>query len=231
MPTPRSSPSETRFRRRSETELDPMDAQELLRHIAAAKRSKDLSQARTATHMLLYKYERFIRRRVALRLPEHLMHHQDTVATWVLKKLMDSALKLTLKGESVGEWVNWYGTAVDRQVISFFRTTEGKALERETRLPSEHEGDEGAPPDHVATGLDAERIIAQACYAGLVQEVLDQLLNPMHVAVVRAAFFDDQASTDIALIHGTTAANVDQIKSRFKKALRALCQQRGVTGE
>jgi DNA-directed RNA polymerase specialized sigma24 family protein len=213
----------------SDAELYAAGDEELLRHIAASKQADDLDAARTAMHMLLYKHERRIRRRVGLRLPEHLAHHEDTVAAWVLARVMESALKLGLEGESVGEWVRWYGTAVDRQVISFFRSAQGQALEREATLVA-GDGEDGMPPEQPAADFDPNLAVAQLCHAGLVQDVLDRMENPMHVAVVRAAFWDDLPSAQIAAANGTSAANVDQIKSRFKRELRAECERRGVTG-
>jgi DNA-directed RNA polymerase specialized sigma24 family protein len=53
--------------------------------------------------------------------------------------------------------------------------------------------------------------------------------NPMHVAVVRAAYWEDLESKVIAEQHDTTAANVDQIKKRFRESLRAECERRGIS--
>jgi DNA-directed RNA polymerase specialized sigma24 family protein len=208
------------FQAAIEADLYRSDDDELLRYIAEAKRAGELEHARTAMHLLLYKHERRIRRRVGLRLPEHLSHHEDTVAEWVLERVMQSALRLTLEGESVGEWVRWYSTIVERQVISFFRSTQGKALEREL---------DDAPPE-LSDAFDSEQLISRIHAAGIVQNVLDRMENPMHVAVVRAAIFDDLPSAEVAAAHGTSVANVDQIKSRFKAEVRAECERMGAGG-
>ena len=218
-----------RFRRRSEADLYEMDELDLVHYVRDAKSAHQDDQARLAVHMLLFKHERRMRHRVAIRMPEHLAHHADVAAEWVLERVSRSALKLGFEGRSVGEWVNWWGTAIDRQCISFWRTAQGQSLEREQSLPSEQAGEDDAAPDTLGEPLDVERLLAQACYSGVVQAVLAGIENPMHVEVLRLAFWDDLESSEVARRCETTAANVDQIKSRFKKVLKQECQRRGVT--
>src|SRR5436309_648132 len=84
-----SSPSSRRpsgSRARSEAELYDMDELGLVHHIADAKAEENQAQAELGVHMLLYKHERRMRRRVALRLPDHLAHHAETVSEWVLER-------------------------------------------------------------------------------------------------------------------------------------------------
>jgi hypothetical protein len=201
----------------------------LLRQIAAAKEAGDRELAETAMHVLLYKHETRMRRRVGLRLPEHLAHHEDTVATWVLERVMRSALKLDFKGESVGEWVNWYGAVIKLQVISFFRTAQGQAIEQESAVVVGARGENNPVPTYEpVTEHDLDRTVAQLCHAGVVQDVLAAIENPMHVAVIHAAVFDDRTSADIAAEHATSANNVDRIKTRFREALREELLRRGV---
>ena len=183
----------------------------------------------TATFILLYLHEERIRNRVRLRIPRHLQHHADTVADWVLERVTRSALKLPLRGESVGEWVNWWKEAVRRQVISFWRSAQGKALEREAALPSERRDDDDGPADTLGVELDVDRLLAQACYDEVIDVALANL-GERNRAIVRAAFWDDRPSKDVADEMGTSANNVDQIKSRFRDAVRAECERRGLTG-
>lgn len=218
-----------RFRRRSEAELYEMDELALVEYVQNAKAAHQDDQARLAVHMLLFKHERRMRHRVAIRMPQHLAHHADIAAEWVLERVSRSALKLAFAGQSVGEWVNWWGTAIDRQCISFWRTAQGQSLEREQSLASEHVGEDDAAPDTLGEPLDVERLLAQACYSDIVQAVLAAIHNPMHVEVLRLAFWDDLESAEVARRCETTASNVDQIKSRFKKELKQECQRRAVT--
>lgn len=213
------------------TPLHDADDEALLQRLAHGKRTGDLDQAREAMHHLLFRHERRMRRRVGLRLPEHLAHHEDTVATWVLERVMRSALMLGLEGTSVGEWVRWYGTVIDRQVVSFFRTAQGQALEQEAAVEvGARSDDDAAPRYEPVEEPDEERAVAQICHTGLVQDVLGRMENQMHVAVIQDAFFEDRPSAEVAARHGTTAANVDRIKTRFREAVREECGRVGVTG-
>lgn len=55
---------------------------------------------------------------------------------------------------------------------------------------------------------------------------MSSLSDERHVAILRRAIWDDQASKVVAAEFGETDANVDQIKTRFKKALRDECERR-----
>jgi len=170
-----------------------------------------------------------MRARVALRLPDHLAHHADTVAEWVLERVMRSALKLPLEGEHPGQWVNWWGTAIDRKVISFWRSVQGQALETETDLPSEHEGEEGKRPDRLGEELDVDALVSRLSYGEIVHSVLDSMDNQTHAAIVRAAYSGEPSSAEVADEFATTAQNVDQVKRRFRQELRAECDRLGIT--
>jgi hypothetical protein len=206
-----------------------MADEELVRYVADAKRAGAREHAVTATHMLLFKHEARMLARVRLRLPTHLQHQAQTVADWVLERVTRSALKLPVRGESVGEWVNWWGAAIDRQVISFWRTTQGQALEKQSRLPAEHQGEDDAPADDLGEDFDVDRVIAQASIAEALEAAVGRMDNAEHVAILRRAMliWDDQPSKLVAEEFGTTAMNVDQIKSRFRTLVREECELRG----
>jgi DNA-directed RNA polymerase specialized sigma24 family protein len=198
------------FTELGESALFQLEPAELLAYLAQAKRAGRVEAARTAMHMLLFRYEEPMRARVRTHLPRHLQHHSETVADWAVDRVMQSALALELRGESVGEWVNYWRTGIRRQVTSFWRTKQGKALERERDMPAR----EAAAPfdeDRLTARLDAERTVAA---------VLDAMSNLEHVAIVRGAFWDDRSSADLAAEHGKTVDNVEKIKSRFRQALR-----------
>jgi hypothetical protein len=125
--------------------------------------------------------------------------------------------------------VNWWTSAVARQVVSFWRSKQGQALEQEAQLPSEHEGEKNAPPDRVGVDFDADRILGQTLYAEIATAVLDGMDNASHAAIGRRAVWDDQTAKVVADEFGTTPMNVDQIKPRFKRLFREECERRGVT--
>ena len=69
----------------------------------------------------------------------------------MLERVWKSALKLPVTGESTGEWVNWSKTVISRQVISFFRSSQGQALEEEQQWPDADGG--SSAPDTVGVEL------------------------------------------------------------------------------
>jgi hypothetical protein len=213
---------------RSEPELAAMPDEELVRYVAAAKKAGAADDATTAVFMLLYRHEPRMRNRVRARLPKHLAHHADVVADRILEPVTKSALTLAFRGESVGEWVRWWTVAIDRQCISFFRTREGRALEREAPLPSEHEGAPDAPSDRLGVELDVDALLSRTLGAEIVAGVLEAMDNPEHVAILRRAIWDDQPSKAVAQEYGTTDMNVDQIRKRFRAEVRAECERRGM---
>lgn len=218
-----------RFQRVPAEELARQSEERILGHAYRARRAGDDDEARLAMQLMLFFHEPRMESRVATRLPGHLAHHQATVAEWVLQRVMTSALRLQFAGTSVGEWVNWWRTAVDRQVIAFWRSARGQSLAAETSLPSEHDGDADAPPDRVGAPFDEDAVLTRALLGDVVQSVLERMDNAMHASVVQAAIFGDRPSADVAAEHRTTANNVDAIKKRFRESVRRECIARGIT--
>jgi hypothetical protein len=218
-----------RFQRVPAAELATQPEDAILSYARRAARRGDSDEALIATQLMLFLHEERMEDRVAVRLPTHLAHHRVTVAAWVLERVTTSALRLQFAGTSVGEWVNWWSTAVDRQVIAFWRSARGQSLEAETGLPSEHDGEADGMPDRLGVPFDEDGVLSRALYGDIVQTVLDRMDNPMHVAVIRSAVLDDRASADVAAEYDTTANNVDAIKKRFREAVRGECLARGVT--
>lgn len=179
--------------------------------------------------LLLHRHEKRIRRKVQAQLPSFLSHHSETIEEWVLEKVWASALKLPLKGESAGEWTNWWKTVATRQVVSFWRSKQGQALEREIEWPDQRtSGDHDSPgADTVGEDLDIDALALSLDYRGAIDAALQQL-SDKHRAIVEAAYFEDRPSKDVGAEFGETDANVDQIKKRFREALRAELLARGV---
>lgn len=216
----------------TDAELFALEDHELVAYIAKAKQAGNRDRAVAATHILLHKHEGRMRQRVALRLPEHLWHHAPTVADWVLERVTRSALKLPLEGESIGEWVRWWTRAINRQVISFWRSRQGQALEAEVELPEEHEGDESEVrrrrPNKLGEAFDVDAQLSALVRDQLIARVLDGIENRKHVAIIEAAIFENLPSKEVARRFETSADNVDQIKSRFKARLRQEFQDQGI---
>jgi len=200
----------------------------LVAYIAAAKRHSAVDDATTGVHMLLFRHEQRMRRRVQNELPAHLRPLSDAVEDWVLERVTRSALRLNVTGEHMGEWVNWWKTAITRQVISFFRSAQGQALEREQAWPDQRAtaGGDGAA-DTIGVELDIDALAVSLDYRAACDSAL-AMLNDKHRRIVDAAYFQDRASKDVGAEFGETVANIDQVKKRFKEVLRAELIARGV---
>jgi DNA-directed RNA polymerase specialized sigma24 family protein len=216
----------------TDAELFALEDYELVAYIAKAKSAGNRDRAVAATHILLHKHEGRMRQRVALRLPEHLWHHAATVADWVLEKVARSALKLPLEGESIGEWVNWWTRAVNRQVISFWRSRQGQALEAEVEFPEEHAGEEGQGgrrrPNRLGEDFDVDARLGELVRDQVITRVLDGMANETHVAIIEAAIFENLPSKEVASRFETSDDNVNKIKSRFKERLKQEFQSQGI---
>ena len=216
------------FIAKTEHQLAEMSDEELVRYVAEAKRAKQPSHAKTGTFMLLYRHESRMRRRVQAQLPTFLGHLSDTVEDFVLARVWESALKLPVKGESVGEWVNWWKTAVGRQVISFWRSRQGQALESETEWPSEREDAGGKRrPDPIGREMDVDSVLDSVEYAAAIDAVLETR-SERDRKIIAAAIFEDRPSKDVGNDFDETPVNVDKIKSRFRLDLRAELDRRGL---
>ena len=222
-------PSSRPFVPRSEAQLSRLSDEELVAYVARAKRAKADEHARTATFLLLYRHEQRMRRKVQAQLPAFLAHHADTIEEWVLAKVWGSALKLPLKGESAGEWTNWWKQVVTRQVVSFWRSTQGQALEKEIEWPDQRAvGDDDATgADTIGEHFDIDALALSLDYRAAIDAAMGDL-NATHRAIVEAAYFEDRPSKDVGAEFGETHDNVDQIKKRFRNALRAELVVRGV---
>ena len=179
--------------------------------------------------LVMYRHEQRMRRRVQNLLPEHLRHHSEIVEEWVLERVWKSALKLQLTGESVGEFVNWTKTAIGRQVISFFRSSQGQSLAQEEPWPDERPNDEpgGRRPDKLGSEPDVDALLLSLDYRAALDAAL-AALNPRHREIVEAAYLDDFPSKQVADQLGETVANVDQVKKRFRAELHEQLLARGV---
>jgi len=203
--------------------------EDLVAYVAGAKAADADEHARTATFLLLYRHEQRMRRKVQAQLPAFLSYHAVTIEEWVLAKVWSSALKLPLKGESAGEWTNWWKTAVTRQVVSFWRSSQGQALEKEIEWPDQQAvGDDDATgTDTIGEAFDIDELALSLDYRAAINAAMADL-NVTHRAIVDAAYFEDRPSKDVGAEFGETHDNVDQIKKRFRNALRAALVARGV---
>lgn len=200
-----------RFRRLSDPELQRLTDDELIDYIRQARADGMPEEVDRAVAILAWGYMPTIRNRVRLRIP-------DQEVEEVAWDVLEGALKSAFDGDSTIQFRGWIRIIVRNKVADYWRR-HGKDP-RHVPLPEEHERDEdvwGVTPsvEGSTPGLiDLEAAIDQA---------YDELERPEHREVIDEALFADRPSSEVAAeIEGMTAANVDQIKTRFRRRVREL---------
>jgi RNA polymerase sigma factor (sigma-70 family) len=194
--------------------LEKLSDDELIAYIRAARDEGQLAQGRRGLAILVYGYERDVKRRVSIKVPSHAV---DDLAHDALVR----AIAAAFDGSSVGEFRNWLHTIVDRTVVDFYRRADRRP--RETILPSEHAGEDdvwgGEPSLESEAGAVELRII--------VEDVLETF-NEKHRLVIELHVFQGVTAAEVCdRIKGMSEDNVAQIASRFRAKLRARLDPEG----
>jgi RNA polymerase sigma factor (sigma-70 family) len=189
-------------------ELQQLADEPLIAYIRDSRNEGELTTARRGLAILVYGYERDVKRRLSLRVPAHVI---DDVAHDALVR----AIAAAFDGTSVGEFRSWLHTIVDRTAVDFFRRAERRP--KESILPSEHAGEEdvwGAEPS-----IDSE---AGAVELRLIVEEVLETFNEKHRLVIDLHVFGGFTAGEVCdRIEGMSVDNVAQIASRFRAKLRA----------
>jgi RNA polymerase sigma factor (sigma-70 family) len=151
-------------------ELQRLSDDDLIAYVRGAHGAGELAAGRRALALLVFGYERDVRRRLSLRVPAHVI---EDVAHDALVR----AIAAAFDGTSVGEFRSWLHTIVDRAAVDFFRRAERRP--KESILPSEHAGQEdvwGAEPS-----IDSE---AGAVELRLIVEEVLETFNETHRLVI-----------------------------------------------
>jgi RNA polymerase sigma factor (sigma-70 family) len=188
-------------------ELCRLADERLIDYIRQARDAGRPSDARRGLMLLVYGYERDVKRRVSLKLAPHLI---DDVAHDALVR----AIAAAFDGSSSGEFRGWLHTIVDRTIADHYRRAQRRPAE--TILPSEHSGPQDAwgaePSVDSDTGAVELRIV--------VDELLDTF-SDTHRQVIELHIFDGLQAAEVCdRIDGMSADNVAQIASRFRRRLR-----------
>jgi DNA-directed RNA polymerase specialized sigma24 family protein len=206
------------FRPLPDHELDNLDDDQLIDYVRQARAHGALAEVGRAVARLAFGYERTIRRRVSLRIPDERV---DEVA-W---NVIESALKSAFDGSSQGEFRSWMGTIIQRRVADYWKKhgSDPKLVP----LVGEHEREDDVWGEEPAVeGPDPGVIDLQEA----IERALSELEREDHRRVIEEAIFNDRPSVEVAAeIDGMTAANVDQIKSRFRRRVRELLEGDGDT--
>jgi DNA-directed RNA polymerase specialized sigma24 family protein len=195
------------FSPRGEHALQRLDSDAILRHLRRARAAGDLDQVRLSCRILSTKQEPLIRAQVGRKVPPGRV---DDVVQVVYVRCM----ALEFRGHSMGEFVNLVRKVVAGAVADFTAHNK-RQKEAETGLPEDT--DEGPLRELPgAAGISCERMDLADAYRASARR-----LSPPHRTVVELAFMRGWSGKEIAeRIPAMTEANVHQIVSRFKAALR-----------
>ena len=146
--------------------------------------------ARDALGVLVYGHWHNVSRRVALKVPREFVED-------VVSEVLVSAIQSAFDGQSVGEFAVWLRTITARRIADFHRRRTASTVPLEDVAVI-------APDDGAVVVADA------------VSRVLDRM-SVLHRRVVEQVVFLGLGAADV---DGVSAANVHQITSRFRRALR-----------
>jgi RNA polymerase sigma factor (sigma-70 family) len=148
-----------------------------------------------------------VERRVRMKIPA--VHVEDLTGDIVV-----DAIASAFEGKSVGEFVSWLSTITQRAIADFYRRGPGRIKATDQPAP------EQATPSQ--TGFVE------------VRDAIERVMAPLqshHRAIIDLVVFEGRSAAEAAgAVDGMTEANVHQIVSRFRRALRGELQARGDTG-
>lgn len=195
------------FRELPDRELDRLSDDELIAYMRAAKAAgNDAAALAGLKHLVGGRWDDAFRR-ANRKLPFH-------AAEDVASEAIASAIKSAFDGESVGQFVRWLQTIVDRRVADHLRSRKP-----EDPLPEEHEGEEGSWGAAGETPDETGAVEVQM----IVDQVLDEL-SDVHRRAVELFVFERRPAAEAAEETGLSEANVHQIGSRFRKRLREILE-------
>ena len=155
-----------------------------------AARAAGDASATVALAILVWGHWHNVSRRVGLKVPPAAVED-------VTSDVIVSAIQSAFDGSSVGEFVVWLRTITARRIADFHRRPTARTVPLE-------DVEVVAPDDGVAGLTDAlSRVLAR--------------LSDAHRRVVEQVVFEGLAASEV---DGVSAANVHQITSRFRRALR-----------
>jgi RNA polymerase sigma-70 factor, ECF subfamily len=193
------------FRPLDDAALQRLDDDALIEYMREA-RANGHASAGHALAILVYGHWRNVERRMRMKIPA--AHVEDLTGDVVA-----DAIASAFEGKSVGEFRSWLSTITQRAIADFYRRGAGRM--KTVELPA---AEVGADPEtgEVEVRDAIERVMAK--------------LRPDHQKVVDLVVFGDCSAAEAAqAVPGMTEANVHQIVSRFRRALRGELEAGGDT--
>jgi RNA polymerase sigma factor (sigma-70 family) len=193
------------FRPLDEAALQRLDDDALIEYMRTARDSGHPSAA-VGLAILVYGHWENVERRVRMKIPP--AHVEDLTGDVIV-----DAVASAFEGRSVGEFVSWLNTITQRAIADFYRRGPGQMK------PAYEPAPEPVAPSEagaVAVRDAIERVMAT--------------LRPEHQQIVDRVVFEDRSAAEAAgELDGMTEANVHQIVSRFRRALRGELEAGGDT--
>jgi RNA polymerase sigma factor (sigma-70 family) len=185
----------------TEAELERLHDDALIDYMRRARAAGHAS-AGDALAILVFGHWSNVERRVRMKLPA--AEVEDLTGD-----IVADAIASAFAGTSVGEFRSWIATITRRAIADYYRRGSGRA--RTVALPGESDAaPEPAAPDErgsVEVSDAIERVMAA--------------LREDHRRVVDLVVFADRSAAEAAIeVPGMSEANVHQVVSRFRRALR-----------
>jgi RNA polymerase sigma factor (sigma-70 family) len=178
-----------------QTQLQALDDDALIDYMRRARDAGHPSAA-LALAIIVYGHWSNVERRVRLKVPPQ---HVEDLTGDVIADAITSAFNAT----SLGEFRSWLSTITQRTIADYYRRGPGRAKTEEIA------DDRAAPSEEGA--VEVRDAIARVY----------KTLRPDHARVVDIVVFEDGTAADAASrVPGMSEANVHQIVSRFRRALR-----------
>jgi RNA polymerase sigma factor (sigma-70 family) len=194
------------FRPLDDAALQRLDDDALIRYMRDA-RTRGHPSAGDALAILVYGHWQNVERRMRMKIPA--AHVEDMTGD-----VIADAIASAFEGQSVGEFVSWLSTITQRAIADFYRRGPGRMK------PADE------PPAEPATPSEAGAVAVRDA----IERVM-ATLRPDHRRVVDLVIFEDRSAAEaVRAIDGMSEANVHQIVSRFRAALRGELQAGGDTG-
>ena len=192
------------FRPLSDNEIFDLSDDDLIAYVVRARGERHGSW-KVGVQLLIYRHRPRVRRKVAGKLPVHLIDE-------VVDQVVIEAYSALFSGTSPGQFFSWLDTITARVVADHYRSPTGKMRHAETDMPDDQEGSDEISLDEI-TASDA------------FGRALGMLDNEMHREVIRLYIIEDRPAKDVADEVGTTENNVHQIARRFREILRGLLDE------
>ena len=203
------------FRPRDQWDIDGLDDEEQLAHLAAARAAGDDEQVLLTLRIMSWGHWDYI---ASLVRKADMPDDCDTEALVgdVLAAAVKSAASAPFDGHARGQFRKWLKVITHNTTVNWWRKRNPGGPD--APLPAEHEGEDDRPWGRDPYVVDETAAVETQA---IVDEVYGEL-NPTHQRVVDLHISDDLPARETAeqIGEGMTADNVAAIVSRFRKELR-----------